>query len=64
MRTFHEGMENAELAKLRCGAVVTTGKETGKDYPTEKMAGYSSVLSGVPLIVGAGITADNVREKQ
>lgn len=63
MRTLHEGMEDAELAKLRCDAVVTIGEGTGKDCPTEKLAEFSLVLNGVPLTVGAGVTADNVCEK-
>lgn len=55
--------EDAVLAKQRCDAVVTTGEGTGKDCPTEKLIEFRSVLSGFPLIVGAGVTADNVCEK-
>lgn len=59
-RTLEGG---ADLAKQRCDAVVTTGEGTGKDCPTEKLVEFRSVLSGFPLIVGAGVTADNVCEK-
>ena len=56
-------IEDAELAKLRCDAVVTTGEGTGKDCPTEKLVEFRAVLNGFPLIVGAGVTAANVCEK-
>lgn len=55
--------QDAELAKLRCDAVVTTGEGTGQDCPTEKLMKFKTVLGGFPLIVGAGVTADNVCEK-
>lgn len=44
-------------------AVVTTGEGTGKDCPTEKLVEFRSVSSGFTLIVGSGVTADNVCEK-
>lgn len=55
--------QDAELAKLRCEAVVTTGEGTGIDCPTDKLKEFRAVLAGFPLIVGAGVTKDNVREK-
>ena len=55
--------EDAEFAKMRCDAVVTTGEGTGKDCPTEKLSEFRTVLEDFPLIVGAGVTADNVCEK-
>lgn len=55
--------EDAELAKMRCDAVVTTGEWTGIDCPTEKLSEFRKVLGDYPLIVGAGVTADNVCEK-
>ncbi len=55
--------EDAELALARCDAVVTTGTGTGKECPTEKLSEFRSVLGNFPLIVGAGVTADNVCEK-
>lgn len=55
--------EDAELAKMRCDAVVTTGDGTGYDTPTEKLMEFRSVLSDFPLIVGAGVTAGTVAEK-
>lgn len=55
--------EDAELAKMRCDAVVTTGERTGIDCPTEKLLEFRKVLDDFPLIAGAGVTADNVCEK-
>ena len=55
--------EDAELAKQRCDAVVTTGEGTGHDTPTEKLIEFRNALGEYPLIVGAGVTADTVREK-
>ena len=59
-RTFER---DAELAKERCHAVVTTGDRTGKDCPTEKLSEFRNALGNFPLIVGAGVTADTVCEK-
>ena len=55
--------EDANLAQSRCDAVVTTGTGTGRECPTEKLSEFRKVLGDFPLIVGAGITADNVCEK-
>lgn len=55
--------DDAALAKLRCEAVVTTGEGTGIDCPTEKLRKFRDVLNDFPLIVGAGVTAANVKEK-
>ena len=60
---YYRNGVDAVLAKQRCDAVVTTGEGTGKDCPTEKLVEFRSVLSDFPLIVGAGVTADNVCEK-
>ena len=59
-RTFEQ---DAELAMQRCDAVVTTGAATGEECQTEKLAEFRAALKEFPLIVGAGVTADNVCEK-
>lgn len=51
-----------DLAKMRCDAVVTTGG-TGSDTPIEKLKEFRNVLTDFPLIVGAGVTAETVKEK-
>mgnify|MGYP002470496316 CR=1 FL=1 len=55
--------KDAELARQRCDAAVTTGEGTGKNCPTEKLFEFRKVLKDFPLIVGAGVTAGNVCEK-
>lgn len=55
--------KDAELARQRCDALVTTGEGTGKNCPTEKLFEFRKVLKDFPLIVGAGVTAGNVCEK-
>ena len=55
--------EDAVLAKMRCDAVVTTGDGTGLDTPQEKLKEFRATLGNFPLIVGAGVTAETVREK-
>ena len=55
--------KDAELARQRCDAVVTTGEGTGKDCPSEKLFQFRTVLKEFPLIVGAGVTSGNVCEK-
>jgi len=56
-------VEDLQLGKERCTAVVTTGEGTGKDCPTEKLKQFRSHLGEFPLIVGAGVTANTVAEK-
>ncbi len=56
-------LEDAEEAVKRCDAVVTTGTATGRECPTDKLIEFRKVLGDYPLIVGAGVTAENVSEK-
>lgn len=46
-----------------CEAVVTTGEGTGKETPIDKLQAFKFNLRGHPLIVGAGVTAENVRDQ-
>ncbi len=55
--------EDAEIAKGRCDAVVTTGEATAADCPTEKLHRLKGILGRFPLITGAGVTASTVAEK-
>ena len=48
-----EGMQRAD-------AIVVTGAGTGKETPLEKIQQFRSVLGNHPLIVGAGLTVENV----
>ncbi len=51
-----------DLAKGRgrCDAIVTTGKGTGIETPLDKLQEYKTLLGNFPLVVGAGVTAENV----
>lgn len=55
--------EDADLAKLRCDAVVTTGAGTGMDTANEKLTAFRQALGDFPLVVGAGVTSETVAEK-
>lgn len=51
----------------RCEAIVTTGSGTGIETPMSKLKDYRKEIDklrrGFPLIVGAGLTADNAYER-
>ena len=48
----------------RCEAIVTTGPGTGIETPIEKLKRYKKIMGDkFPLISGAGVTAQNVREQ-
>ncbi|MBI4116266.1 membrane biogenesis protein [Candidatus Pacearchaeota archaeon] len=47
----------------RCEAIVTTGAGTGMETPIEKLREFKEVMGNYPLIVGAGVTAENVCEQ-
>ena len=47
----------------RCEAIVTTGSGTGIETPVEKLREYKRLLREFPLIVGAGVNLDNVKEQ-
>ncbi len=52
----HEGIRRSE-------AVVTTGDGTAIETPIEKLRDFRKVMGAYPLIVGAGVTAENVRQQ-
>ena len=54
--------EDLVLGKERCDAIVCTGSGTGKETPIEKVEQFKSTLGDFPVIVGAGVTSDNVAE--
>lgn len=55
--------EDLQRAKNICEAVVTTGKGTGRETPLEKLKRFKNNLGESPLIVGAGVNANNVEEQ-
>ena len=55
--------EDLEIAKTRCDAVCVTQDRTGQETSMEKIIQFRNGLGYFPLIVAAGVTADNI-EKQ
>ena len=47
----------------RCDAVVVTGESTGRETEISKIQAFRQVLGSFPLIVDAGVTAENVRRQ-
>lgn len=52
-----------EIAKGRCDAVVVTGAGTGETTDIEKIRQFREILKEFPLIVGAGITPEHLKEQ-
>lgn len=55
--------DDLKLGMERCDAIVVTGEGTGISTDLEKIKTYRTVLGDFPLIVGAGMTAETVREQ-
>lgn len=54
--------EDLRIATRRCDAIVVTGAGTGLETDLEKTNRFRSVVgSEFPLVVGAGVTAENIR---
>jgi len=49
--------------KSRCEAIVTTGKGTGIETPIQKLRDFRNILGDYPLISGAGINKNNIKEQ-
>ena len=47
--------EDIMEGKLRCDAIVTTGKGTGVEAPTKKLEEFKKYMNNFPLIVGTGL---------
>lgn len=54
--------EDLALGSRRCDAIVCTGEGTGIPTPLGKVKEFRSVLGSFPVIVGAGVTIDTVKE--
>jgi predicted TIM-barrel enzyme len=46
-----------------CEAIVTTGEGTGIETPIEKLRTFKEHLGKFPLIVGAGVTTENIHQQ-
>ncbi len=48
---------------FKSDAIVTTGKGTGIETPTQKLKNFKKIIGTFPLIVGAGVNDENVVEQ-
>lgn len=55
--------EDLEIARTRCDAVCVTQDATGQETSMEKIRLFKNSLHDFPLVVGAGITPENVKEQ-
>ena len=55
--------EDLTLGMARCDAIVVTGEGTGISTDLEKIKTFRTILGNFPLIVGAGMTAETVKEQ-
>ena len=47
----------------RVDAIVTTGAGTGKETPLQKLKSFKELMNGFPLVVGAGVTLNNLEDQ-
>lgn len=52
--------EDLIKAKMLCDAIVVTGSGTGMETPIDKIKTFREIVSDFPLIIGAGVTSDNI----
>ena len=55
--------EDLEIARTRCDAICVTQDRTGQETSMDKIVEFRRGLADFPLVVAAGVTADNI-EKQ
>ncbi len=47
-----------------CDAIVVTGSGTGKETPLDKIKLFRDTIGDFPLIIGAGLTAENINQME
>lgn len=55
--------EDLQLGMQRCDAIVVTGDATGQETDESKIEAFRAIMGDFPLIIGAGVTADNCQQK-
>lgn len=55
--------EDLKIAETRCDAICVTQDATGQETSLEKIKQFKDALCDFPLIVGAGITPENIEEQ-
>ena len=53
--------EDLTKAKMLCDAIVVTGYGTGMETPIDKIKTFREIIGDFPLIIGAGVTSDNIK---
>lgn len=54
--------EDLTKAKMLCDAIVVTGSGTGKETPLDKIKTFREIVGDFPIIIGAGLTSDNIEQ--
>lgn len=62
VRSGREQDEDVALGMKRCDAIVVTGEGTGMATPVGKVKDFRTVAGDFPLIIGAGVTPNRLRE--
>ncbi|BBB48663.1 BtpA/SgcQ family protein [Pelolinea submarina] len=55
--------EDLEIGMMHCDAIAVTGAGTGVDTDTQKISEFREIMGDFPLVVAAGMTKDNIKEK-
>ena len=55
--------EDLKIAMTRCDAICVTQDATGQETSTDKIVQFRNGIGDFPLIIGAGLTPQNVAEK-
>ena len=62
VRSGRSVAEDVLLGKERCDGIVVTGQGTGMETPVDKVKEFRTVAGDFPLIIGAGVTPERLRE--
>lgn len=54
--------EDLRIGMKRCDAIVVTGDATGEETPIDKVQEFRRIIGDFPLIIGAGMTSENLEE--
>lgn len=55
--------EDLKIGMTRCDAIVVTQDATGQETSMEKIKEFRKIIGDFPLVIGAGITAENCIEQ-
>ena len=55
--------EDLKIGMTRCDAIVVTQDATGQETSIEKIKEFRKIIGDFPLIIGAGVTAENCVEQ-